>query len=120
MLQGVWTSLAGKRPGQLLIAGNQYAMWFFDGAVYMGTFDLDENGDGEARTMHMRIKEGPPRHKGKLTQCLYTLMGDRLRWCPGKPGHERPAGFPAEESEGSLCLLFRRERPWGEFTIAKM
>ena len=109
-LQGAWTSIAGQRPGHLLIAGNHYAMWFFDGALYMGTFELEE--DSDERTMTMRIKEGPPRHKGKLTQCLYHLMGDLLRWCPGKPGQERPAVFPAEETRADLCLLFRRERPW--------
>jgi uncharacterized protein (TIGR03067 family) len=109
-LQGVWTSIAGQRPAELLIAGHLYTLKFNDGALYMGTFEID--ADDEPRCMEMRIDEGPIKHKGLITLCLYELAGETLRWCPGQPGSQcRPDGFCSDEAERSLCLLFRREYP---------
>lgn len=109
-LQGVWNSIAGQRQAELLVAGKMFTIRFFDGALYMGSFDLslDEN----PRAMDMRVDEGPVKHKGLIARCIYELSGDMLRWCPGAPGSEdRPAGFPADEDGQSLCLVFRREYP---------
>lgn len=109
-LQGVWLSIAGQRPAELLIAGSLFTVRFLDGTLYMGTFELDF--DQEPRIMEMRIDEGPGKHKGKVARCLYDLTGDLLRWAPGEPGLSRgPAEFPSEEDATSLCLLFRREHP---------
>src|SRR5262249_34473089 len=44
-LQGVWISIAGQRPAELLIAGNLFTVRFLDGTLYMGTFEV-EDGDG--------------------------------------------------------------------------
>jgi uncharacterized protein (TIGR03067 family) len=107
-LQGVWTSIAGRRQAELLIAGNLFTVRFLDGALYMGTFALDL--DESPKAMDMRIDEGPIKHKGHIAHCIYDLAGDRLQWCPGEPGSERrPRAFPGDEDGQSLCLLFRRE-----------
>lgn len=109
-LQGVWTSLGGKRPAELMIAGNLFTIKFLDGALYMGTFEIDL--DETPRTMDMRVDEGPIKHRGNIALCIYELNGDRLRWSPGQPGSdERPAGFCDEDDPNGLCLLFRREVP---------
>jgi len=109
-LQGVWISIAGQRPAELLIAGSLFTVRFLDGTLYMGTFELDLNE--KPRVMEMRIDEGPGKHKGKVGRCLYELTGDLLRWAPGEPGLARPlSGFPSEEDPHALCVLFRREHP---------
>jgi len=107
-LQGVWVSVAGQRRADFLVAGHLFTMKFHDGALYMGTFDVEH--DESRPTMTMRIDEGPVKHKGLIALCLYDLKNDMLRWCPGKPGaDERPALFPSEDEDGALCLLFKRE-----------
>jgi uncharacterized protein (TIGR03067 family) len=107
-LQGVWVSVSGQRRAEFLVAGHLFTMKFHDGALYMGTFDVDL--DDSPPTMTMRIDEGPVKHKGHLALCIYELHNDMLRWCPGKPGsEERPQAFPSDEDEKALCLLFKRE-----------
>jgi len=109
-LQGAWASIAGRRQAELLIAGNLFTIKFLDGAIYMGTFEIDPSESPPA--MDMRIDEGPIKHKGRITLCIYDLAGDTLRWCPGKPGAEqRPDAFPDEDDCDGLCLVLRREYP---------
>jgi len=107
-LQGVWVSVAGQRRAEFLIAGHLFTMKFHDGALYMGTFDVEP--DETPPVMTMRIDEGPIKHKGHIALCIYEIKNDMLRWCPGKPGSdERPMGFASDEEVGALCLLFKRE-----------
>ncbi len=107
-LQGVWTTIAGQRHTLLLIAGNLFTVKFEDGTVYMGKFELDP--DESPQAMDMLTYEGPLKHKGVLTLCIYELTNDLLRWCPGKPGSGwRPSAFPSHEDPDALCLLFQRE-----------
>jgi uncharacterized protein (TIGR03067 family) len=109
-LQGVWVASSGRRPAELLIAGNLFAVKFRDGTVYMGAFDLDLADSPPA--MSMRIDEGPPTHRGKFARCIYELAGEQLRWCASEPGsEERLTHFPPEEDRQHLCLIFRRESP---------
>ena len=109
-LQGAWMSIAGRRQAELLIAGNLFSIKFLDGAIYMGTFEIDPAE--QPCEMDMRIDEGPIKHKGHFARCIYELIGDTLHWCPGVPGtDERPAAFPDDNEEVGLCLVFRREYP---------
>jgi uncharacterized protein (TIGR03067 family) len=109
-LQGAWMSIAGRRQAELLIAGNLFSIKFLDGAIYMGTFEIDPAE--QPCEMDMRIDEGPIKHKGNITLCVYDLTGDTLRWCPGQPGsEERPQGFCDEDDPNGLCVVFRREYP---------
>lgn len=109
-LQGAWVSVAGRRPAQLLVAGNHYAFRFLDGEIYIGTFDVD--ADGRPKSMRMTIDEGPARYRGKAALCIYELGDDSLRWCPTEPGSDRRlTAFPPPEDCKHLCLIFRRDRP---------
>jgi uncharacterized protein (TIGR03067 family) len=109
-LQGVWTSVDGRRGAELLIAGRHFALRFFDGDVYLGTFDLNPGKD--PKTMDMRIAAGPARHQGKLAFCIYEVSGDQLLWCPTEPGSDqRLTAFPPVEHRQYICTVFRRERP---------
>jgi len=108
-LQGVWSSIAGQRQAELLIAGSLFAVKFKSGPLYMGTFRLDPHQGPKA--MEMLVTAGPERHQWKTALCIYELEGDRLRWCPGEPGRkERLEEFPPEDHLAYYCTLFRRER----------
>jgi uncharacterized protein (TIGR03067 family) len=106
-LQGAWVAVVGRRGADFLIAGKRFAVRFWDGAVYMGTFELDPVA--RPKTMDMRIEEGLEHHKGMTALCIYDLEGDTLRWCAsGLERPERPGGFAAESDGRYLSLLLRR------------
>jgi uncharacterized protein (TIGR03067 family) len=108
-LQGAWEFVAGPRPARLLIAGEHYTIHFANGDVYTGTFRLDAGH--HPRTIDMNIVDGPERHKGKTALGIYLLEGQRLMFCPGRPGSaERPPFFPPVDDAGCLCLIFQREK----------
>ncbi len=103
LLQGVWTSVAGTREARFLIAGHRFTFEFADGELYMGTLAVTPG------RMDMHIEEGPARHVGLVTRCLYSLDGGVLRWCPGKPGADRrPVDFPSVDDPKHLSLVFRK------------
>src|SRR5205085_1527111 len=79
LLQGVWNSVSGRRPAEFLVSGTHVTVHFADGAIYLGSFEL--NSAESPRTMDVRIDEGPPHHKGLVALCIYELDGDVLRWC---------------------------------------
>jgi uncharacterized protein (TIGR03067 family) len=109
-LQGAWTSIAGRHDAEFLIAGNLFTVKFLDGKIYMGTLTLDATE--QPREMLMRIDEGPIKHKGKFSHCIYELDGDTLRWCPTEPGsEERLTGFPPVDDNRYLCTVFQRQKP---------
>jgi hypothetical protein len=107
-LQGDWTIIEGRRPGELIISGRTFTFRFLDGTFYKGTFDLLPEGPPQAMLMH--IEEGPPRHKGKSAWCLYELEVGLLRWCPTEPGsNERLTAFPDLDDSRYLHIVLRRD-----------
>src|SRR5688572_24782437 len=87
LLQGAWTTIAGRRAARLLVAGRRFAFELPEGGdVYIGTFEM--TADAEPRRLDMLIEEGPESYKGQRAFCIYHLDGDILRWCPAKPGAE--------------------------------
>jgi uncharacterized protein (TIGR03067 family) len=108
-LQGAWESIAGRREAEFLVSGNHFTLHFGDGDIYMGRFTLDANA--WPKRMEMAIEEGPKRHRGLTSLCIFELDGDQLHWCTTGPGQtQRPTTFPSEEDQQCLCLLFRREK----------
>jgi hypothetical protein len=103
LLQGVWTSVAGPREVRFLIAGHRFTFEFTDGELYMGTLAVTPG------RMDMHIEEGPSKHIGLITRCLFQIEGNVLRWCPGKPGSDRrPTEFPSVDDPRYLSLVFRK------------
>lgn len=110
-LQGTWTCIAGRRQARLLIAGRRYTFEFLDGdgEFYMGTFVIDPTTS--PKIMDMLIDEGPERHRGQTSLCIYQLDGDVLHWCPSRPGSEdRHRRFPSVDDDRFLSLVFKHER----------
>jgi len=109
-LQGAWVCIGGRRPAEFLVSGSHVTVHFKDGAIYLGSFEL--NPASRPRTMDVRVDEGPPHHKGLTASCIYELDGDTLRWCTAGPGQsQRPGNFSTAEDPNYLCLVFRREQP---------
>ena len=107
-LQGTWGTVSGRRDADFLISGARYSVRFGDGAIYTGTFELDDAT--QPKTMAMHIEEGPEQHRGRTTHCIYEVAGDTLRWCAGSPGENgRLAAFPGENDGRYLSLILRRE-----------
>jgi uncharacterized protein (TIGR03067 family) len=108
-LQGTWDFFAGPREAQLIIAGSHFTIRFRNGDVYLGTFTLGTTD--RPKTMDMLIAEGPERHKGQPSLAIYALDGDRLIWCPARPGAaDRPRHFPSREDREPLCIVFQRQK----------
>jgi uncharacterized protein (TIGR03067 family) len=106
-LQGAWYSVSGRREAEMLVSGNHFAVRFTDGDIYIGDFDLDLLAS--PKTMAMRVREGPARHKGKIALCIYELADGVLRWCATSPGQAgRPTAFPEEDAAQYLMLIFQR------------
>jgi uncharacterized protein (TIGR03067 family) len=106
-LQGTWVSMEGRRELALVFTGRQFAARFHDGDMYAGCFDLVP--DERPRTMIMWIHDGPDRHQGLTTMCIYEVQGDELWWCPSQPGaDDPPAEFPAVDDNRYLCTRLQR------------
>jgi len=87
--------------------------WTFDGE----TLKASVNGidytckvkiDPKAKphtTVDLTINEGPEEAKGKTSQCLYKLDGDKLTLCVSLPGKDRPKEFEQTEGEAFLFKL---------------
>jgi uncharacterized protein (TIGR03067 family) len=107
-LQGLWVSVAGRRPAEFHIEGQHFTFRFHDGDVYTGGLDIVT--DEWPRTMVMWITDGPAKHKGKTAVCIFELNDDQLCWCPAEPGaDDPPLDFPSVEDTRFLCTIFRRE-----------
>jgi hypothetical protein len=106
-LQGVWVAQTGRRPATFIVSGNHFTIFFLDGDIYMGRFDLGLTGLPLSLDFH--IEEGPPRHKGQLARCYYEVNGDHLLWCTGGPGgQDDVTEFPSPDDPRYLTLMFRR------------
>jgi uncharacterized protein (TIGR03067 family) len=108
-LQGGWAFVSGIREAELWLVGDHFALKFDNGDLYIGTYQLDPTQ--KPRAMDMTVLEGPARHRGRTSLCIYDHDGFHLTWCPGPPGGgERPQDFPREDTE-QLCVVFRRAKP---------
>src|SRR6185437_670782 len=56
-------------------------------------------------TADLTIDDGPEEAKGKTSQCLYKLDGDKLTLCVSLPGKDRPKEFEQAEGEAFLFKL---------------
>jgi uncharacterized protein (TIGR03067 family) len=83
-LQGVWTTLPGRRQAQLFITGEHFTMRFRRGDVYVGTFSVDPTQ--RPRAMDLRIIAGPESSVGKIALAIYQFDGEHLIWSPSLPG----------------------------------
>ena len=112
LIQGAWTTIAGRRQARFLVAGGRFAFEFLDGegGIYIGSIKL--SGDGHPRHLDMHIEEGPDDHRGQTAMCIYHLDADILRWCPSRPGAQaRLTNFPSVDDDKYLSLVFKHARP---------
>lgn len=106
-LQGAWEFVSGIREARMLLEDDRFTVTFKNGDVYRGVYALDPTTT--PKMMDMTIREGPDKHRGKTSLLIYELDGDRLIWCPARPGTgNRPRAFPADGDTQHLCITFRR------------
>jgi uncharacterized protein (TIGR03067 family) len=108
-LQGSWLFVSGIREANMLIDGDRFTVTFKNGDLYRGTYALDPTTT--PKMMDMTVSEGPEKHRGMTSLIIYELDGDRLVWCPAKPGTgNRMRSFPPPDDTHHLCITFRREK----------
>ena len=108
-LQGTWSFVSGIREAQMFLVGDRFTVAFNNGDLYHGIFTLDPTT--QPRMMDMIIHEGPDKHRGKTSLCIYELDGELLTWCPAEPGTgNRRREFPCKEDTHLLCVVFRRDK----------
>jgi uncharacterized protein (TIGR03067 family) len=73
-----------------------------NGADYTCKIKIDPKAKPHA-TVDFIISDGPDDFKGKTTQCLYKLDGDKLTLCLSLPGNDRPKEF--EQTEGETFVF---------------
>jgi len=105
-LQGVWAAVGGPREARLLIAGHRFTFEFVGGDLYMGTFDLTPG------RMDMHVEEGPAKHIGLYSRCIYQIEDGVLRFCAGRPGSlHRPDSFDVDDRTATPFVFRRTARP---------
>ncbi len=108
-LQGTWIFVSGRRELELVIRGDTFAALFSRGEAYLGSVEV--SAGGQTKRMEMFIRDGPFRHRGLTTRCIYELDGDRLKWCAGRPGGEEAIEcFPADDDPRFLTIVFQRAK----------
>jgi uncharacterized protein (TIGR03067 family) len=105
-LQGVWVARTGRRPATFIVSGKHFTIFFLDGDIYMGSFEVD--AAAMPRAMDFHIEEGPDRHKGQTARCLYDVTGEHMLWCTAGPGQQDLSDFPALDDPRYLSLVFQR------------
>jgi len=112
-IQGEWKVTDAKKNGQgppdkdevigqkLTFNGDKLKFGPFE-----GEWKLDPSKD--PRQIDCTVLEGPENEKGKVSQGVYKLNGDKLTLHLSHPGGERPTGF--ESKEGENCILLTMER----------
>jgi uncharacterized protein (TIGR03067 family) len=100
--QGTWRQIAHERDGvadppdeqgwepRATFTGDTFVVTLADGRVAIkGTFKLDPTR--EPKTVDWTDTFGPD--AGKTFPAIYSLEGDRLVFCAGAEGQERPTEF---------------------------
>jgi uncharacterized protein (TIGR03067 family) len=116
-LQGTWTPTAAERKGQklplenhsLVIEGETLVIKQDGKQMFKGKFKLDPSK--KPATIDLEIAEGPEDYKGKVSQGIYVLDGDTLKWCNSEPGvADRPKEFATSDKANHMLLVFKREK----------
>ena len=112
-IQGGWKVTEAKKNGQDPADKDEVVgqVLTFDGdrmkfGPFAGEWKLDPSKD--PRQIDCTVVDGPENEKGKVSQGIYKLDGDKLTLHLSHPGGERPTSF--ESKEGENCILLTLER----------
>jgi uncharacterized protein (TIGR03067 family) len=116
-LQGDWVAVAYTIDGTSLpdddvqaffrtIKGNEYAVSRYRKVIGRGTFKLDATKS--PKTLDAIPANAPA--GGKPILGIYSIEGDRLKFCVAAPGKDRPTEFSAKEGSGHTLTEWEREK----------
>ncbi|HZW30777.1 MAG TPA: TIGR03067 domain-containing protein [Isosphaeraceae bacterium] len=103
-LQGTWVPSDDQGIDSKWTFEGQTLKATVNGIDYTCKIKVDPAAQPHA-TIDIAIEEGPEESKGKASQGLYKLAGDKLTLCVSLPGKDRPKAFETTEGEAHLFEL---------------
>lgn len=118
-LQGTWQMVSAERMGKpipdpekqkLVIEGDTLTSKLGDEVMFKGKIKLDPSK--KPKTLDMEFTEDAQGYKkGQVSQCIYVIEGDTLKFCNAAPGvDDRPKEFSTNEKKNHMLFVFKREK----------
>jgi uncharacterized protein (TIGR03067 family) len=117
-LQGTWQAVSLERMGKplpepakhrLVIEGDTLAIQRGDEVLFKGKLKLDPSK--KPATLDLEVTQGPGQYKGKVSQGIYEVKGDELKWCNAEPGVEdRPKEFATNAKSNHNLIVLKRAK----------
>ena len=108
-LQGTWIPVDDQGIDSKWTFDGQSLKATVNGAEYTCKVKIDPTAKPNA-TIDLAIEDGPEDSKGKMSQGLYKLTGDKLTLCVSLPGKDRPKAFETAEGESHLFELKKEKK----------
>jgi uncharacterized protein (TIGR03067 family) len=116
-LQGEWTMVMGEIEGQAMpeqmraaarrVAKDDETTITIGGQLFMkAKFTVDPSKT--PKTIDYNMTGGPT--SGKTQLGIYEIDGERLKFCFGSPGKERPTNFKTEAGDGRTLSVWTRKK----------
>lgn len=118
-LQGTWEKVyaeqiiklkKGFKKQRLVIEGDMLTSKRGDELDFKGRITLDPSKN--PKTLDMELAEDAHGYKkGEISQGIYMIEGDTLKWCNAAPGaDDRPEKFSNNVEKNHILLVFKREK----------
>ena len=116
-LQGEWTMVMGEIEGQAMpeqmrmaarrVAKDDETTITIGGQLFMkAKFTIDPAK--KPKTIDYNMTGGPT--SGKTQLGIYEIDGERVKFCFGSPGKERPTNFKTEAGDGRTLSVWTRKK----------
>ncbi len=116
-LQGEWTMVLGSADGYAMpdtmlanfkrvCKGDETTVTSAGQLFLKAKFTLDPSK--KPKTIDYEMTEGFT--KGKKQFGIYELDGDKVKFCFGSPGADRPADFTSKPGDGRTLSVWKREK----------
>jgi len=118
-LQGTWQVVSGERMGKpipepekhkLVIEDDTLTIKRGDEVVFKGKVKLDPSK--KPKTLDMELTEDAGgQKKGQVSQGIYLIEGDTLKWCNAAPGAEdRPKEYSTNDKKNHMLIVAKRDK----------
>jgi uncharacterized protein (TIGR03067 family) len=113
--QGTWVVVSAEREGQPLDDIKDDKVTFSGDKMTIKTKMRDQEGtfklDPTKKPKAIDIKPSEGSEKGQTIQGIYSLEGDRLKFCFARDGKERPSEFATKAGSGLMMVELKRAKP---------
>ena len=118
-LQGTWQMVSGERKGRALpdpedfslrIEGDTITLLRNAEVGFKGKLKLDPTKKPKKMDMEL-TEDSQGQKKGEVSQGIYSLEGDTLKWCNCRPGEDdRPTEFKTNEDTNHMLVVLQRKK----------